>query len=115
MPKRIPSGGPCTCQNVCPPRLNGRHWGLISCYEGPLPILKKVGEQAYKVELIPKIKYHPIFHISLLKHYNGDEVDSSRGISHRALMGIKVQHDKEVEEVLAIHVVRHSNQPPTPK
>ena len=26
---------------------------------------------------------------------------------------MKVQHDKEVEEVLADRVVRHSNQPPT--
>ena len=28
-------------------------------------------------------------------------------------MGMNVQHDKEVEEVLADRVVRHSNQPPT--
>ena len=68
--------------------------------------------QTYKVELPPKIKYQPVFHVSLLKHYHGDNVDPSRGISHRALMGNKVQHDKEVEEVLADRVVRHSNQPP---
>ena len=94
-------------------RLEGRHRGLLRRYEGPFPILKKVGSQAYKVELPPKIKYHPVFHVSLLKPYHGDKVDPSRGISRRAPMGIKVQHDKEVEEILADRVVRHSNQPPT--
>ena len=32
-------------------RLGGLHRGLIQCYESPFPILKKVGAQAYKVEL----------------------------------------------------------------
>ena len=94
-------------------RLDRRHRGLLRRYKGPFPILKKVGEQAYKVELPLKAKYYPIFHVSLLKPYHGDEVDLSRGISHRAPMGIKIQHDKEVEEVLVNRVVRHSNQPPT--
>jgi len=71
-----------------------------------------VEAQAYKVELPPKIKYHAIFHISPLKPYHGDEVDPSGGISHLAPMGIKVQHEKEVEEVLAFRGVRHSKQPP---
>ena len=94
-------------------RLSGRHRGLIRRYEGPFPILKKVGAQAYKVELPPKIKYHPVFHVSLLKPYHEDNGDPSRGVSHQAPLGIKVQHDKEVEEVLADRIVRHSNQPPT--
>ena len=79
-------------------RLEGRHRGLLRRYEGPFPILTKVGTQAYKVELPLKIKYHPVFHVSLLKPYHGDEVDPSLGISHRAPMGIKVQHDEEVEK-----------------
>ena len=93
--------------------LEARHQGLLRRYEGPFPILKKVGTQAYKVKFPPKIKCHPVFHVSPLKPYHGDQVDPSRGISHWAPMGIKVQHDKEVEEVLANRVVQHSNQPPT--
>ena len=40
-------------------------------------------------------------------------MDPIKGISHRTPIGIKVQHDKEVAEVLANRVVRHSNQLPT--
>ena len=87
--------------------LDGQHRGLIQCYKHPFPILKKVGSQAYKVEmqaskmeLPPNIKCHLVFHPSLLKPYYGDEVDPSVGISHRAPIGIKVQHDKEIHEVL---------------
>ena len=94
-------------------RLDRRHLDLIRRCEDPFPILRKVGAQAYKVELPPKIKYHPVFHVSLLKPYHGDQVDSSRGISHQASVGIQVQHDKEAEEALADEVVRHSNQLPT--
>lgn len=69
-------------------RLGGRHRGLIRRYEGPFPILKKVRAQVYKVELPPKIKYHPVFHLSLFKPYHGDfHVDPSRGFSQRAPMG----------------------------
>ena len=72
-----------------------------------------MGTQAYKVELSSKIKYHLVFHVSLLKPYHEDRVDPSKSISHRTPMGIKVQQDKEVEEVLVDRVVRHSNQPPS--
>jgi len=75
-----------------------------------LPILKKVGVQASKVELPPKIKYCLVFHVSLLKPYHQDQVDRSIGNSQWVLMVIKIQHDKELEEVLADRVVRHSNQ-----
>jgi len=56
-------------------RLSGRHQGLIRRYERPFPILKKEGAQAYKVELPPKIKYHPVFHVNLLKPYHKDNTD----------------------------------------
>ena len=94
-------------------RLSSCHRGLIKRYEGPFLILKKVGAQAYKVELPPKIKHHLVFHVILLKPYHGDNMDLRQGISRWAPMGIRVQHDKEVEEVLPDWVVWHSNQPST--
>lgn len=50
-------------------RLDGQHRGLVQHDEGHFPILKKVVTQAYKVELPSKIKYHLVFHLSLLKPY----------------------------------------------
>ncbi|KAK3004590.1 hypothetical protein RJ639_019648 [Escallonia herrerae] len=43
------------------------HKGLIQKYEGPFPIVAKVGKASYRLELPPKLKIHPIFHDSLLK------------------------------------------------
>ena len=94
-------------------RLDGQRRGLIRHYKSPFPSLKKVKAQAYKVELPQKIKYHPVFNVSILKSYHGDEVNPSRDISHWPPISIEVQHDKDVEEVLANHVLRYSNQPPT--
>ncbi|RVW59633.1 Transposon Ty3-G Gag-Pol polyprotein [Vitis vinifera] len=38
------------------------HKGLVRRYEGPFPILGKVGNVSYKVELPPRLKIHPVFH-----------------------------------------------------
>ena len=78
-------------------RLGGRHRGIIWRYKGPFLILKKVGAQPYKVELSPKIKYCPLFHICLLKSFHGDQMDQSEGISQWTSMDILIQHDKKVE------------------
>ena len=67
----------------------------------PSPSLRS---QGCKLTMRPKIKYHPVFHVGLLKPYHGDERTSSRGISQRALMGIKMQHDNDVEEILVDQV-----------
>ncbi|RVW96749.1 Transposon Tf2-8 polyprotein [Vitis vinifera] len=60
------------------------HKGLVRRYEGPFPILGKVGKVSYKVELPPRLKIHPVFHASYLKPYHGDKDDPSRGLSKRA-------------------------------
>ncbi|KAK3015069.1 hypothetical protein RJ639_007039 [Escallonia herrerae] len=38
------------------------HKGLIRKYEGPFPIVAKVGKVSYRLELPPKLKIHPVFH-----------------------------------------------------
>ena len=82
------------------------HNGLVRRYEGPFPIIKKVGKVSYKVELPSTLKLHPVFHVSRLKPYHVDEEDPSRGKSKRAPMGITNTYDKKVEVVLAERVVR---------
>jgi hypothetical protein len=34
---------------------------------GPYTIIKRVGSRAYKLDLLPNVKIHPVFHISLLE------------------------------------------------
>ncbi|KAK3006442.1 hypothetical protein RJ639_017437 [Escallonia herrerae] len=38
------------------------HKGLIRKYEGPFPIVAKVGKVSYRLELSPRLKIHPVFH-----------------------------------------------------
>ncbi|KAL5808962.1 hypothetical protein ACOSQ3_029653 [Xanthoceras sorbifolium] len=87
------------------------HKGLVRKYEGPFPILKKVGKVSYKVELPPRLKIHPVFHVSHLKPYHADTEDPSRGESSRAPTAVVTSYDKEVEEILADRVMRKRGVP----
>ena len=57
------------------------HKGFVRRYEGPFPIHGKVDKVSYKVELPPRLKIHPVFHVSYLKPYHEDKDDPSRGFS----------------------------------
>ncbi|KAK2979891.1 hypothetical protein RJ640_023962 [Escallonia rubra] len=77
------------------------HKGLIRRYEGPFPIIAKVGKVSYRLELSPRLKIHPVFHVSLLKPHYADMEDPSRGESHRAPTAVVKSYDKEAEYVLS--------------
>ena len=36
---------------------------------GPYPIIERIGTQAYKLQIPPSMKFHPVFHISLLERF----------------------------------------------
>ena len=44
---------------------------LLPRFLGPFKVLKNVGPVAVKLELPPHWKIHPVFHVSLIKPYNG--------------------------------------------
>ena len=80
-------------------------------YEGPFPVLKRVGKVSYKLQLPPKLKIYPVFHVSMLKPYHGDEEDPSRGESKRAPTAVVTSFDKEVETILADRLIRRRGVP----
>lgn len=46
------------------------------------------------------MKFHPVFHVSMLKPYHADKEDSSRSKSTRAPMGVFKGFDREPEAIL---------------
>ena len=88
------------------------HKGLVRRYEGPFPILGKVGKVSYKVELLPRLKIHLVFHVSFLKPYHEDKDDPTRGFFKRTPIAVVTSYDKEVEHIIIDRVIRRRGVPP---
>jgi hypothetical protein len=44
---------------------------LGPCYFGPYQVVERLGVVAYRLQLLPKACIHGVFHIALLKKYEG--------------------------------------------
>ena len=88
---------------------------LVRRYEGPIPVVAKVGKTSYKLEPPKWMKVHPVFHVSNLKPYHPDEDDPARNQPSRAAVDLKRRERREVkqaEEILADRVIRVQRRPP---
>ncbi|KAG8367928.1 hypothetical protein BUALT_Bualt16G0123700 [Buddleja alternifolia] len=90
------------------PRLSkasrGRDPRLMQKYIGPLPIIKRIGKVAYKVELPPWCKTHNVHHVSQLKPYSADQEDDSRNQPDRPQLELKKTGKRVVEAILNYRV-----------
>ena len=77
---------------------------LVRKYEGPVEVLKKVGNTSYKVALPTWMKIHPVIHVSNLKPYYQDPDDMQRNAIARPAINLSQKESKEVEEILAERV-----------
>ncbi|CAL1360405.1 unnamed protein product [Linum trigynum] len=85
--------------------LKNVHKGLFRCYEGPFPVVKRIGKVAYKMEVLSLLEIHPVFHVSQLKTSNEYKEDEQQTKSHCAPTLITKTHDNEVEEIMARCVI----------
>ncbi|KAK8663978.1 hypothetical protein V6N13_083783 [Hibiscus sabdariffa] len=84
---------------------------LVRKYEGPIPVVAKVGNNSYKIKPPTWMKVHPVFHVSNLKPFYADPTDVSRGQLVRESICTKPPSERKVEEILATRIITVSKKP----
>ncbi|KAL0414271.1 UNVERIFIED_CONTAM: hypothetical protein Sradi_1628800 [Sesamum radiatum] len=75
-------------------------------YVGPLPVIKRIGTVAYKIELPPWWKIHNVIHVSQLKKYSADREDDARNQPSRPQLELTKTKEKVAEAILNHRVTR---------
>ena len=78
---------------------------LIRKYEGPVPVISKVGLTSYKVDLPAWMKIHPVLHVSNLKPYHPDQADPVRNQPTRGAVVVQPRSKRQPEAILAERTV----------
>ncbi|KAL0313305.1 UNVERIFIED_CONTAM: hypothetical protein Sradi_5729800 [Sesamum radiatum] len=75
-------------------------------YVGPLPITKRIGTVAYRIELPSWWKIHNVFHVRQLKKYSADKEDDTRNQPSRPQLELTKMKEKVAEVILNHRVTR---------
>ena len=73
---------------------------------GPYLVSERIGTQAYRLQLPPSLKVHPVFHVSLLDRYAESDIPS-RIQPPAPLVIVDSQLEFEVEEILDSRLMRN--------
>ncbi|RVW62992.1 Transposon Tf2-12 polyprotein [Vitis vinifera] len=84
-----------------------RQRGLISKYDGPFEVIKRVGQVTYMLKLPERLKLHPTFHVSFLKPYH-DDLNAERVQTKRTPPLVMKQFDREIVKILDHRTRAHS-------
>jgi hypothetical protein len=76
------------------------HKGLISKYDGPFEVVKRVSKVAYRLKLPERLKVHPTFHVSLRKSHHEDVEEPARNKPKRAPPNVQKEFEQTVEKIL---------------
>ena len=84
---------------------------LQNKFLGPYKIIAKISAVAYKLDLPPTMRIHPIFHVSLLKCYtpNNEELFPDREITPPEPILVNDIEEFEVEEILDQRITKQGN------
>jgi len=66
---------------------------------GPFKILARIGESAYKLDLLPSMRIHNTFHISLLEPYHDNKFSSQRAQPPPPII-IEGEPEYELEQII---------------
>ena len=72
---------------------------------GPYPIVRKVGQASYEVDLPPNVSIHPVFHTSLLRLHANDPLPNQLVAAPPPVV-VGGEEEWEVEEILNSRLIR---------
>jgi len=74
---------------------------------GPFKVLEKKGSRAYKLEISPRFKIHPVFHVSLLEPYRASK-RANRKQPPRDAQEIERDLEWEVERIVKSEIISYT-------